>query len=350
MIKRYKLPSALVEGLRWQSVPLDDVARRAGLSRELLRGPDALLTGEQLLAFWKAVGDISVDPVIGLTIGSDARIERLCVVSMAALSASSFREGLARMARYNQLAWPGGIHVATRGQECVVRCLPSWGGLPCTVLEDMCLARVAALARRGTAGAVRPIRLEVAHARSPRLYEEHFGCPVRATRCGTALFFRATDLDHPFDTRNDALFRLLVPQLDAEVAARQAGDDTRDQVKAVLRRSLIGHRPNLGNVARELASSRRTLQRRLASLGASFHQLLEEARRDCASRYLVCSSLRLAQIAHLLGYKDANSFVRAFTQWEGVPPGRWREMRRAGAPDRIQNGAPDGEPGSVHSC
>jgi alcohol dehydrogenase (NADP+) len=28
---------------------------------------------------------------------------------------------------------------------------------------------------------------------------------------------------------------------------------------------------------------------------------------------------------------DANSFVRAFRKWEGVPPARWREQRRANA-------------------
>jgi AraC-like DNA-binding protein len=85
------------------------------------------------------------------------------------------------------------------------------------------------------------------------------------------------------------------------------------------------------DIAAELHISSRTLQRRLQDAGYSFHQVLEEARRLLARHYLNHSLLELNETAYLLGYEDANSFVRAFRTWEGVPPAHWRGAQRAKA-------------------
>ena len=46
-----------------------------------------------------------------------------------------------------------------------------------------------------------------------------------------------------------------------------------------------------------------------------------------ARYYLSNSTLELNEAAYLLGFKDSNSFGRAFRNWEGMPPGDWREAR-----------------------
>ena len=73
------------------------------------------------------------------------------------------------------------------------------------------------------------------------------------------------------------------------------------------------------------------LQRRLQDEGSSFQKALEEARHQLARHYLNNSVLELNEAAHLLGYNDANSFVRVFRGWEGIPPATWREQHRARA-------------------
>jgi AraC-like DNA-binding protein len=98
-----------------------------------------------------------------------------------------------------------------------------------------------------------------------------------------------------------------------------------------LQQKLTGWRPNVEDIADALHISSRTLQRRLQDEGSRFQRVLEEARHQLARHYLNNSVLELNEAAYLLGYQDGNSFVRAFRNWEGVPPSRWREQQRAKA-------------------
>ena len=104
-----------------------------------------------------------------------------------------------------------------------------------------------------------------------------------------------------------------------------------DRVRLAIQQELAGCRPTVEDIADALHISSRTLQRRLQNQGSSFQRVLEDARHRLARRYLNNSLLELNEAAYLLGYEDANSFVRAFRTWEGVPPARWREHQRASA-------------------
>jgi AraC-like DNA-binding protein len=93
---------------------------------------------------------------------------------------------------------------------------------------------------------------------------------------------------------------------------------------------LSGRRPSVEDIADAQHVSSRTLQRQLQDIGFNFQRAMEEARHELARHYLDNSVLELNEPAHLLGYEDENSFVRAPT-WVGVPPARWRERQCARA-------------------
>lgn len=85
----------------------------------------------------------------------------------------------------------------------------------------------------------------------------------------------------------------------------------------------------LATVARRLGTTSRTLQRRLRAEGLSHQQLLDEARREAAERYLRESSLAIAEIAYLLGYSEPSAFHRAFRRWSGTTPSEVRARAAA---------------------
>ena len=156
------------------------------------------------------------------------------------------------------------------------------------------------------------------------MYEAHFGCPAKFDARQNTLVFAKAEIDRPFLTHNPELFATIAPQLEAELSQARASRAIGEQVKGILKPLLAGRRPGIEDVARELRTSSRTLQRRLAEDGATFQQLLQEARRELARHYLLHSSLELNDTAYLLGFEDAHSFFRAFHAWEGSSPGEWR--------------------------
>lgn len=334
MTNRFRVPSTLAGKLEELGVLPADVLRRAGLPPGFFDQEKILASTDELFALYRGIGESSPDPAIGLKIGSEERVERYNPICLAALSARSLRDALQRLGRYKLLTCPEAIDVVERGDECRVqfRWLLAQETEP-TLLVDVCFAGVTALVRRGSGGAIRPKRVEQRGSSGARgIYEEHLGCPARFSAKQNLLVFERAALDRPFLTHNADLFAAVAPQLEAELKQALASKATGEQVKVVLKRLLAGSRPGIEDVARELGTSARTLQRRLADDGVTFQQLTQEARRELARHYLLHSSLELNETAYLLGYEDAHSFFRAFHQWEGSPPGEWR-ARHAASPD-----------------
>ncbi len=333
MTNRFRVASTLAGKLEELGVLPADVLRQAGLPAGLFDQERILVSTEELFALYRGLGQASPDPAIGLKLGTEPRIERYDPIAIAAVSARSFRDALQRLARYKQLTCPEELRVAERGDECRVqfRWLLAQETEP-PVLVDVCFARVLDIARRGTGAPVRPRRLELRGATGSReTYEAHFGCPAKFDARQNTIVFAKADLDRPFLTHNADLFAIVAPQLEAELKQALASRAIGEQVKGILKPLLAGRRPGIEDVTKQLGTSPRTLQRRLAEDGATFQHLVQEARRELARHYLLHSSLELNETAYLLGYEDAHSFFRAFHDWEGDSPGEWR-ARHARSP------------------
>jgi AraC-like DNA-binding protein len=108
-------------------------------------------------------------------------------------------------------------------------------------------------------------------------------------------------------------------------ALPDVGDDLQGQVLRSLVTGLTHNQVSIEPIAARLGLTPRTLQRRLAEHGTRFSNLVDEARRRTAERYLSDDSLPLAEVSFLLGFKDPSTFHRAFRRWTGKPPGAWRE-------------------------
>jgi len=331
MNKHFRIPGQLGPKLEELGVPVAGVLRRAGLPGDFFDRPRILANTEEFFALWRAIGEVSNDPAIGLKLGTENRTERFHPSGLAALSTESFHAALGHMARYKQLTCPEEIVHGVDDGEWTISFL--WllavDHEPQT-LVDYCFAWVQSIGRHGSGVALSPLRIELVETRADtRPIERHFGCSVVTGASHNAMIFRAEDAARPFITRNAELLEMLIPQFDQQLKESVHEDSLSELVRGAIQQRLTGHRPGIDEIAKDLHMSSRTLQRRLQETGSSYQRVLDEARRQMARYYLGNSLLELNEAAYLLGYEDSGSFVRAFRMWEGVPPGLWRETHRA---------------------
>jgi AraC-like DNA-binding protein len=105
-----------------------------------------------------------------------------------------------------------------------------------------------------------------------------------------------------------------------------------EETTAAVRQLLIqsaGDFLDIAQVAERLHVSERTLRRRLDAESTSFRTVFDEIRDLLAREYLSKTELTVADIAHLLDYGETVSFRRAFSRWNGVTPGTYRQQKMA---------------------
>jgi Arabinose-binding domain of AraC transcription regulator, N-term len=97
------------------------VLRRAGLPQVYSKEPRVLLKTEELFALWRAIGEVSDNPAIGLQLGTETKTERFHPIGLVALSSENFGAALNQMARYKQLTCPEEIVQHTDDKEWSIR-------------------------------------------------------------------------------------------------------------------------------------------------------------------------------------------------------------------------------------
>jgi AraC-like DNA-binding protein len=333
MNKYFRVSGSTFQKLEEHGVSASAVLRRAGLSQAYISEQRVLLKTEELFALWRAISELSANPAIGLLLGTETKTERFSLTGLAALASENLGAAVEQIARYKQLTCPEEVVQENDGLEWSIQF--RWllaNEIEPHILTECALSWLLSIARHGAGTRLSPLRVEFVEPRANvKTIERHFSCRVICGASRNAIVFRAADAKRPFVTRNAELLSVLAPQFETELKQEEGHVSFIERVRMAIQQKLTGRRPAIEDIADALHVSPRTLQRRLQHEGSSFQTVLEEARHQLARYYLNNPVLGLNEAAYLLGYEDANSFVRAFRIWEGIPPARWREKRLAHA-------------------
>ena len=151
-------------------------------------------------------------------------------------------------------------------------------------------------------------------------YERLLGCLVRFEQPRAALRFDDETLEAPSRQHDPRLFQILEAHAARVLAEMPATASLRERVSRAVVERLREGEPGVADVARALATSERSLQRKLQAEGVSFRDVVDEARHKLAVVYLGDAALSLTDVACLLGYSEAAAFTRAFKRWTGQAP------------------------------
>ena len=328
---RCKVPQAFWRTLDHLGLRPAVVLQQARLPSTLHLTQPGFVTTAQLFAIWKAVEELTGDLEFGFKMVKASAEAGHQSAFLAAHYAANFRDAILRVDRFKRLGSCEQFRFEERkGEFSITKDWPYAREPEPAILVDMSFAYLLELGQRGTGQKIVPLLMELARPdRAGSLHRSWFKCPVRYGAPRNMIVFRSSDLDRPFPGHNEEFLDLLTPALAAALGDLHAQSTIGEHVKAVLKRSLASGRPDVATVARHLAMSERTLQRRITDEGATFRTLLAEARQELGRQLLADPAMEIDEIACMLGFQDTSSFYRGFRDWEGVTPGRWRALHGA---------------------
>lgn len=313
--------------LRDIGVEPQDLLRHAGLPRDLFAHKNATLSIDEYCRLWESLRQLTGDPALPLRLGQAVSAEAFSPPLFAAFCSPNLSVALKRLSQYKPLVGPLRLDLTAtaRGVTACYRGIaghplpPSMGAAELVFLVHM--------ARMATRERIVPTRIELTHElEDVAAYAAFFGrTPVKGA--SNMLGFSAEDAARPFLTVNEGMFSIFEPALRKRLAEIDAAAAFRDRVRAALVEALPSGQFAMADIARMLAVSTRTLQRRLAKEGTSFQSELNAVREELARSYLTRTSHSSAEISFLLGYDDPNSFIRAFHLWTGQTPRAARGAR-----------------------
>jgi AraC-like DNA-binding protein len=175
-----------------------------------------------------------------------------------------------------------------------------------------------------------PTHVKVVHHRekkSPEL-NAFFGCNVVFGAEADEVAFAGSVRDLRVVSGDPYLHELLIQYCEEALSHRHTSQSTlRSHLENEIVQLLPHGKAQMGEIARHLGMSQRTLARRLSSEGLTFAGILADLRIDLAKRHLADEDLAISQIAWLLGYQEVSAFTHAFKRMTGKTP---KEVRAIG--------------------
>ena len=256
---------------------VEDLLAAAGLKRADLEDPDARVPCTALgSAICRALERRPL-PNMALRLAAETPLGAFPLLDYLVVSSDTIGEGFGQLQRYLRLtANPALLEIFADGDP--VRVVATSPGNPFAV--EYLLSLAVLHFGRESGGRLKVEALVFGHGLDDaKEFERLLRCPVRARAGWSGLLLPAASWKLPLRRRDAILHGILEKQADEAVARSPRDSGPAFEVRRLLATRVAGGDTRLPVLARVLATTARTLQRRLAAEGVSYHGLLEQARK-----------------------------------------------------------------------
>ncbi|MCB9547866.1 MAG: AraC family transcriptional regulator [Myxococcales bacterium] len=313
------------------------VMAAASLDAATLQDPDGRVGRASVVALWRHLVAVTADPAVGLQLAAQVTEKAMGAVEYAARNCPNLLEVYRSVLRHGRLVnravrlelvpEPGGVRLLyfDPGHTSLMR--------PAT---DFVMGYFLQRGRELTGVRLVPVEVGFTHS-APidiRPYARFFGGQLRWRQATGSILFSQAQLALPVLDPDPDLAELMSHFAEAQLARMPVADDFLQEVRALLLRAGTRGFVQLDEVADQLGTSPRSLQRRLREHGTTFKRLAADVRMEVAAGLLADGRLAVGEVAFLTGFSDASAFHRAFKLVHGCTPLEFR-AGQPGAPGTV---------------
>jgi len=320
--------TGLIDAIKTAEGDPDQVLRAVGLDRADLSRPDGFMACADFARILEEAARVTGDDCFGLHFGEQYQPKNIgpfiSVVLNSPTIAAAFDNTIRYLKVHNAAAE---VSLAFEGPRAYLR--QSFIGLAVESTRQQAeYGLVVALntIRMMVGSRWAPLEVQFAH-RTPRQTSEHarvFGAPVSFAAPTNAMVFDREFVERQVPAADDRLYPIMRRYLDQVLQEMPREAAALASVRRAVGEAMREGDPKLADVARKIALSPRTLQRRLKDQGLDFKGLVDDTRRRFSLSYLKDAQHSLTEIAYLLGYSEVSAFNRAFKRWTGSTPVSYR--------------------------
>jgi AraC-like DNA-binding protein len=295
----------------------------------LMQTPGTRYPRHKVNSLWKKLSRIIDEPCFGLEIVTHWHPSDYGVLGYAMLSSPTLWAMLRRVERYGAvLSTDSFFHLRKHGSTVEVILTQDENFEYVAAQEDGTLALVLEHCRLNYKQKLAPYQVNLTH---PPLdctakYSDFFQAPVKFNSRVSSILFPLEPLIRGLPGRDEQLTAMTDEAIVAYLMAIKEERFENKVERAILKRLPCGNVTD-EVIAKDLSISARTLQRKLQAEKTTFKTTVNRVRMEVARKYIREDTMSMTELAFLLGFSESSAFSRAFKQWCGMTPSRYRKLR-----------------------